>query len=142
MLISLADAAKLLAALDRLERIENTVTSIQTDMATFKDTIIAAFAYAKARIAELEAENAFLAADDEADDAAVAAAAEEAAAAKAALAEAIAKDEAEDAEILEAAAEFIKPAEEETEEETEEEPVVEEPTEEEPVVEEPVVENL
>jgi hypothetical protein len=83
MLFSLADAAKLLAALERLERIEDTVTSIQTDMSTFKDTIIAAFAYAKARITELEAENAFLVSDDLADDAAVAAASEEAAAAKA-----------------------------------------------------------
>ena len=134
MLFSLADAAKLLAALERLERIEDTVTSIQTDMSTFKDTIIAAFAYAKARITELEAENAFLVSDDLADDAAVAAASEEAAAAKAALAEAIAADEAEDAEILAAAAEFIKPM--------EEEPAPEEPPAEEPVVEEPIVENL
>jgi len=138
MLFSLADAAKLLAALERLERIEDTVTSIQTDMSTFKDTIIAAFAYAKARITELEAENAFLAADDLADEEALAAAAEEAAAAKAALAEAIAKDEAEDTEILEAAAEFIKVV----EEPIEEEPIIEEPVVEEPIVEEPVVENL
>jgi len=128
MTFSLADAATILAAFERLERIENSLLNIETDMATFKDTVIAAFAYAKARIAELEAENDLLASDDLADEEALAAAAEEAAAAKAALAEALALDEAEDAEILAAASEFIK--------------VVEEPTEEEPVVEEPVVEEV
>ena len=118
MLFSLADAATILAAFERLERIEDSILNIETDMATFKETIIAAFAYAKARIAELEAENSLLASDDLADEEALAAAAEEAAAAKAALAQALALDKAEDAEILEAASAFIK------------------------VVEEPVVENL
>ena len=82
MLFSLADAATILAAFERLERIEDSILNIETDMATFKETIIAAFAYAKARIAELEVENALLISDDLADEEALADAAEEAAAAK------------------------------------------------------------
>ena len=109
MTFNLADAEIILGALAQLDRIESTQLRIQSDMATFKETVIAAFNFAKARIAELELENAVLAADDLADEEALAAAAEEAAIAKAALAEAIATDTQEDSEILAAAADFIVP---------------------------------
>jgi len=118
MTFTLADAKILLGAIATLDRIESSQIRIETDMATFKETVIAAFNFAKARIAELELENAVLAADDLADEEALAAAAEEAAAAKAALAEAIATDTEEDSEILAAAADFIVPV--------PQEPVVEE----------------
>ena len=139
MLFSLADAAKILAAFERLERIEDSIHNIETDMATFKETVLTAFAYAGARIKSLETELAAALADDAADDAAVAAA--EAALLKATedLADLILAEDAEDAaetadknEILAALASFL-PA--------EEEPIEEEPVEEEPVVD-PVLENL
>jgi hypothetical protein len=126
MTFSLADAEKLLGALAALDEIKESQLRIETDMATFKETVIAAFAYAKARINELEILNEQLASDDEADAEAIVAAAAEAAEAKAALEAYIAEDTAEDTEILEAAAAFL--------------PMEEEPVEEEPVVEEPVVE--
>jgi hypothetical protein len=126
MTFSLADAEKLLGALATLDEIKESQLRIEIDMATFKETVIAAFAYAKARINELEILNEQLASDDEADAEAIVAAAAEAAEAKAALEAYIAEDTAEDTEILEAAAAFL--------------PMEEEPVEEEPVVEEPVVE--
>jgi hypothetical protein len=126
MTFSLADAEKLLGALAALDEIKESQLRIETDMATFKETVIAAFAYAKARINELEILNEQLASDDEADAEAIVAAAAEAAEAKATLEAYIAEDTAEDTEILEAAAAFL--------------PMEEEPVEEEPVVEEPVVE--
>ena len=109
MTFTLADAEILLGAIATLDRIETTQIRIESDMATFKETVIAAFSFAKARITELELENALLASDDLADEEALAAASEEAALAKAALAEAIAADDAEDGEILAAAADFIVP---------------------------------
>lgn len=112
MPFTLADAEIILGALATLDRIEETQLRFVSDMASFKETVIAAFTFAKARIAELEAENLALTSDDAADAAAVLTAQEEAAAAKVALEEAIATDTAEDSEILAAAAEFIVPAEE------------------------------
>lgn len=126
MTFSLADAEKLLGALAQLDRIEHSQFRIESDMATFKDTVLAAFAFAKARINELEILNEQLASDDEADAAAIVAASAEAAEARIALEAYIAEDTAEDTEILEAAAAFL--------------PVVEEPPAEEPVVEEPPAE--
>ena len=81
-------------------------------MATFKETVIAAFNFAKARIAELELQNAALAADDLADEEALAAASAEAAEARVALEGYIAEDTAEDTEILAAAAAFLPATEE------------------------------
>jgi hypothetical protein len=126
MPFTLADAEILLGALATLDRIESNTHRIASEMATFKDTVIAAFTFAKARINQLELENSVLAADDLADAEALAAASAEAAAAKAALEEAIATDTAEDSEILAAAAAFIVPAEEPPVEET---PVEEVPVE-------------
>ena len=109
MPFSLADAEILLGAIATLDRIESNQLRLESDMATFKETVIAAFNFAKARIAELEAQNALLASDDAADAAEIAAKTLEAAAAKAALEEAIATDTEEDSEILAAAADFIVP---------------------------------
>ena len=74
MTFHLADAKILLGALAQLDRIESNQLTLLSEMATFKDTIIAAFNFAKARIAELELENAVLASDDAADAADLAAA--------------------------------------------------------------------
>lgn len=112
MPFTLADAEIILGALAQLDRIESTQLRFVSDMASFKETVIAAFTFAKARIAELEAQNVALASNDAADQATIAAKTEEVAAAKVALEEAIATDTAEDSEILAAAAEFIVPAEE------------------------------
>jgi len=134
MTFHLADAKIILGALAQLDRIESNQLTLLSEMATFKDTIIAAFNFAKARIKQLELENEALAADDADDAADLAAAREETAAAKAELERTIATDTAEDNEILAAAAaaEFIPVV--------EEPPVEEVPVEEVPVEEPPVEE--
>ena len=127
MTFHLADAKILLGALAQLDRIESNQLYLLSEMATFKETVIAAFNFAKARIKELELENAALASNDAKDAADLAASREETAAAKAELERTIATDTAEDSEILVAAAEFIPV-------------VVEPPVEEVPVEEVPVEE--
>ena len=112
--IIVLDTQRINQALSSIETILTKLTSFETKMAIFEETVIAAFGVANAQIELLKTQNASLSGELEVTEAELTAAAEKVAAAEKAFAELTASEEAEDQaekesqdRILAAAAPFL-----------------------------------
>lgn len=117
-MIIVLDTERINEALTSIQTILSKVTSIETKMTNFEETIIAAFALAAARLELVEAEKANLAGELKDAEAELTAKAEKLAAAEKAYNDLAVSEEAEDQEeiasqtrILAAAAPFLPPSE-------------------------------